>query len=94
MKSGKVKILRKVDFRIPDQAWQQSDIKWLSTSPTPDDYRLIAVESKLLEIDELHNGDYFGEDCVVLRKPIKNSLITGMPTEILTLDSHDFLTMG
>jgi hypothetical protein len=31
---------------------------------------------------------------VILRKPIKNSLITGMPTEILTLDAHDFLSMG
>jgi hypothetical protein len=94
IKSGKVKVLRKVDFRIPEHSWQHSDISWLSSNPNSDDYKAIAVESKLLDIDELHNGDYFGEDCVVLRKPIKNSLITGMPTEILTLDAHDFLIMG
>ncbi len=55
---------------------------------------MLMVESKLLEVDELHNGDFFGEDCVILRKPIKHSLITGMPTEVLTLDSHDFLSIG
>jgi uncharacterized protein (UPF0305 family) len=39
----------------------------------------------------MHNGDYFGDSCLILRKPIKHTLITAMPTEILTLDIHDFM---
>jgi hypothetical protein len=52
------------------------------------------VESKLLELDEMHNGDFFGEDCLVLNKSIKHSMITAMPSEILTLDKHDFMQLG
>ena len=52
---------------------------------------LSLVESKLLEVDELHNGDFFGDDCVILKRQINHSLVTAMPTEILTLDAHDFL---
>jgi hypothetical protein len=47
----------------------------------------------LLEVDELHNGDFFGDDCVIVRKPIKHSLVTAMPSEILTLDAHDFMQL-
>lgn len=47
----------------------------------------------MLEVDELHNGDFFGDDCVIVRKPIKHSLVTAMPSEILTLDAHDFMQL-
>ena len=52
------------------------------------------MESKLLELDELCNGDFFGDDCVILKKPIRHSMITGLPTEIITLDTHDFMALG
>jgi CRP-like cAMP-binding protein len=91
LKSGKVKVLRKVDFRIPDQSSQHQNVQWLSSDPTEDDFLLQLVESKLLEVDELHNGDFFGDDCVILKRQMKHSLVTAMPTEILTLDAHDFL---
>lgn len=93
VKAGKVKVLRKVDFRVPDQTWQHGNIQWLGMDPTEEDYSLSLVESKLLELDELHNGDFFADDCVLLRKPIRNSMITAMPSEILTLDMHDFITL-
>ena len=66
----------------------------MSADPTEEDYLLQLVESKLLEVDELHNGDFFGDDCVIVKTPIKHSLVTAMPTEILTLDAHDFLQMN
>ena len=42
----------------------------------------------------MHNGDFFGDDCLILKKPIKHSLITAMPSEILTLDMHDFMQLN
>jgi CRP-like cAMP-binding protein len=68
LKSGKVKVLRKVDFRIPDQSSQHQNVQWLSSDPTEEDFLLQLVESKLLEVDELHNGDFFGDDCVILKR--------------------------
>lgn len=91
VKAGKVKVLRKVDFRVPDHAWQHGNIQWLGMDPTEEDYSLSLVESKLLELDELHNGDFFAEECVgLLKKPIRNSMITAMPSEIITIDMHDW----
>lgn len=89
--AGKVKVLRKVDFRIPEHAHHHSNVEWLSADPSSEEYSRGLVESKLLELDEMHNGDFFGDDCLILKKPIKHSLITAMPTEILTLDMHDFM---
>ena len=66
----------------------------MSADPVSDDYKKGFIESKLLELDEMHSGDYFGEECIILKKQIRHSMITGMPSEILTLDQHDFLTMG
>ena len=66
----------------------------MSADPTEEDYLLQLVESKLLEVDELHNGDFFGDDCVIVKTQMKHSLVTAMPTEILTLDAHDFLQMN
>ena len=88
-----MKVLRKVDFRVPDQPWQHGNVKWLSADPSYEDYQNGFVESKLLELDEICNGDFFGDDCVILKKPIRYSMITSMPSEILTLDMHDFMTL-
>jgi CRP-like cAMP-binding protein len=91
--AGRVKVLRKVDFRVPLLPQQHTQIDWLSADPTPQEYAKGLVESKLLELDEMHNGDFFGDACLVLKEPIKHSLITAMPTEMLTLDIHDFLAL-
>lgn len=66
-------------------------MEWLSDDPTPLEYAKGLVESKLLELDEMQNGDFFGDSCLIMKEPIKHSLITAMPTEILTLDMHDFM---
>lgn len=92
--AGRIKLLRKVDFRIPDQSQHQNDVEWLSSDPTSEEYSTSLVESKLLELDEMHNGDFFGDDCLILKKPIKHSMITAMPSEILTLDMHDFMNLS
>lgn len=52
------------------------------------------VESKLLEIDELTNGDSFAEYAAILKEPIKYSVITAMPSEVLIVDINDFATLG
>jgi len=46
-------VLKKVDFKIPDEKWQINNIEYLVLDPTAEDYDLELVESKLLEIDEL-----------------------------------------
>ncbi len=51
------------------------------------------VESKLLEIDDLSNGDIFAEDSILLKYPIKHSVVTTIPSEIFMLDMHDFLKL-
>lgn len=48
----------------------------------------------MLELDDLFNGDFFGDDCLILKKPIRHSMVTAMPSEILTLDIHDFMQLG
>jgi hypothetical protein len=40
---------------------------YLIGDPETDDYELELVESKLLEIDDLTNGDTFGEDSILLK---------------------------
>ena len=51
------------------------------------------VQSKLLEIDELSNGDTFGDEAVPFKLPIKHSIVTMIPSEIFMLDGHDFLNL-
>jgi hypothetical protein len=38
VKTGSVKVLRKVDFRVPDQPWQHGNVKWLAADPSYEDY--------------------------------------------------------
>lgn len=40
------------------------------------------VESKLLEVDELTNGDCFGDYASILKEPIKYSVVTVIPCEV------------
>lgn len=65
----------------------------LVAEPTEEDYELEQVESKLLEIDDLSNGDTFGEDSILLKQPMRHSVVTTIPTEIFMLDMHDFLKL-
>jgi CRP-like cAMP-binding protein len=62
-------------------------------NPSDEDYELELVESKLLEIDDLTNGDSFAEDAILLKLPIRHSVVTVIPTEIFMLDMHDFLKL-
>ena len=41
----------------------------------------------------LGNGDVFAEDAIILKQPIKHSIITSIPSEIFMLDMHDFLRL-
>jgi hypothetical protein len=56
-----MKILRKVDFKIPESNFDVHNIAQLMRDPTLEDYESEKVESKLLEIDQLTCGDCFGE---------------------------------
>lgn len=46
-----------------------------------------------MEIDDLSNGDVFAEDSIILKGPIKHTVITSIPSEIFMLDMHDFLKL-
>jgi len=48
------------------------------------------VESKLLEIDDLTNGDFFAEDSILFSIPIRHSVVTVIPTEVFLLDMLNF----
>ena len=49
------------------------------------------VESKLLELDDLSNGDHFADDSIVLKQPMKHSIVTSIPTEMFIV--HDILSL-
>jgi hypothetical protein len=83
-----------VDFKIPEDKKQALSIDYLIQDPTQEDYELELVESKLLEIDDLSNGDTFGEDAIMLKQPIRHSVVTTIPSEIFMLDAHDFHKLG
>jgi len=94
VKSGRVKILRKVDFKIPKNLIEANKVDYLIQDPSLEEYEQRLVESKLLEIDELTNGDTFGEYAAILKEPIKYSAVTCMPTEVITVDIIDFILLG
>lgn len=85
--------MKKVDFKIPEEKWQHQNLEYLIRDPSEEDYELELVESKLLEIDDLSNGDVFAEDAIILKTPIRHSIITAIPSEIFMLDMHDFLKL-
>ena len=51
-------VLKKVDFKVPDEKWQVNNVEYLILDPTDEDYDLELVESKLLEIDELSKESF------------------------------------
>ena len=68
-------------------------MEYLVSDPEDEDYELELVESKLLEIDDLTNGDVFAEDAIIMKQPIRHSIITAIPSEIFMLDMHDFMKL-
>jgi len=52
------------------------------------------VESKLLEIDELTNGDCFGDYSSILKEPIKYSVVTVIPCEVFACHISHFMLLG
>jgi CRP-like cAMP-binding protein len=93
IKAGRIKLLKKVDFKVPEDKYESKSLAFLVSDPHYDDYELEMVESKLLEIDDLTNGDCFGEDAILSKKAIRHSIVTVIPTEIFMLDMHDFLKL-
>jgi hypothetical protein len=51
MKAGLVKVLRKVDFKIPRNPDEANQVNYLIQDPTTEEYDSGNVESKLLEVD-------------------------------------------
>ena len=94
VKSGRIKVLRKVDFRVPQNRQDENDPDYLIRSPNKQDYESKLVESKLLEIDELTNGDFFAEYAAILKEPIKFSVVTIVPVEVFVIDIGDFFQLG
>ena len=94
VKSGRIKVLRKVDFRVPQNRQDANDPDYLIRSPNKQDYESKLVESKLLEIDELTNGDFFAEYAAILKEPIKFSVVTIVPVEVFVIDIGDFFQLG
>ena len=92
IKTGKVKLLKKVDFKTcEDDDYDDAELaKRLIEDPTQEDEEREMVESKLLEIDELGIGDCFGDSSLIHKMPIEYSVVTFIPTEIFILDQHDF----
>lgn len=70
VKSGRFKVLRKVEFRIPTQHYEASNIDFLVKDPTDDEINAHKAESKLLEVDELLNGDVFADYASILQNEI------------------------
>ena len=71
-----MKILRKVEFRIPLNRGESNDTDFLMADPTSEEVDEQLVESKLLEIDELANGDTFADHESILKEPITYSVLT------------------
>ena len=70
VKTGRIKVLRKVEFKIPESQQEAESVQEMTRDPTLDEYDQGKVESKLLEIDELASGDLFAEYASILKEPI------------------------
>ena len=55
------------------------------------DYFTANIDQKLLEVDELINGDNFGEMSMIGKSRIEYSAITVIPTEIYVLEEYEIL---
>ena len=68
VKSGRINVMRKVDFRLPSKIEEANDMDFITSDPQLQDYKNNKVESKLLEVDELTNGELFGEFACILNE--------------------------
>lgn len=59
-----------MDFRIPKNSEEANSVDFLTSDPTDLEYITLNIEQKLLEVDELMNGDNFGEQAAFLKEPI------------------------
>lgn len=48
----------------------------------------------MLDVDELTNGDIFGEYASILKESIKFTAITAVQTECYVVDRKDFMKLG
>ena len=79
---------------MPQKTRQASDVEYLVGDPTLEEYDSHQVESKLLEVDELTNGDVFAEYACILKEPIKFTVVTAIPTDCIVIDRSDFFSLG
>ena len=66
----------------------------MTADPTETEFDEHVVESKLLEVDELTNGDSFADYSSLLKEPITYSIITIIPCEVFACHISDFMIMG
>ena len=52
---------------MPQSHYEASSIEFLTKDPTAEEIRAQRVESKLLEIDELLNGDCFADYASIMQ---------------------------
>lgn len=55
------------------------------------DYFTANIDQKLLEVDELINGDNFGEMSMINKSSVEYSAITSIPTEVYILEEYELL---
>lgn len=89
IKSGIVKLLRKVDFKVPSNHREANDAEFLIQEPSDMDYFTHMVDQKLLVVDEYINGDNFGEKSLLEKVPIEYSVITSIPTEVYIIEEYE-----
>jgi hypothetical protein len=89
-----MKVLRKVDFKIPRTIESSNDFDYLTADPELEDYQKNNVESKLLEVDELTNGEVFGEFACILKEKIQYTALTAIPTEVIIVERTNFIPLG
>jgi CRP-like cAMP-binding protein len=94
VRSGRMKVLRKVDFKIPRTIENANDFDYLTANPGLEDYKQFKVESKLLEVDELTNGEVFGEFACILKEKIQYTALTAVPTEVIVIERTNFIPLG
>jgi CRP-like cAMP-binding protein len=63
----------------------------LIQDPEDMDYFTANIDQKLLEVDELINGDNFGEMSMIGKSRIEYSAMTVIPTEIFVLEEYEIL---
>ena len=73
IKYGRVRILRTIDFTVPDKDPTIHNYKNLYNEPTPELRQLGQVNQRQIEITELTNSESFGEDHEALAHGFDNA---------------------